>query len=202
MILSYPMWEHKLWQLKSQNYRTLIFLVKYFVKFLKIRWSVCKNWSTVSWKKFICFSETSESLTKPILGIMVKCLNGRLKFLLKMILVAKSEAIFYMKKISYIADVIKQLNGQVIPTDTIFFKNLTLFIISLGQLNYVHLFKSIWNNWITEAFSELLFYYGSKMEIVKGLFKHEKIQFFKQSKLMWQFTQNLLSNKKYFVIKL
>ena len=147
--------------------------------------------------------DSEEALAKTVLGIMIKCLHGGPKFLIKMIPVAKLNSEFLFQNVRNVVDLVDHSKGNVIAvicdnnrTNQALFKKfdtvenkpwVTKNCIYL-LFNYVHIFKSIRNNWITEACSELLFYSDgkemtAKWEIVKQLFAHEKNQFVKLSKL-------------------
>ena len=101
---------------------------------------------------------------------MIRCLHGGPKFLAKMIPVAKLTSHFLYDEVRKIVDIINSSNGQVVAiitdnnrTNQAFFKLFqtvenkpwltenNIFLL----FDYVHLIKSIRNNWITEITREL-----------------------------------------------
>ena len=115
-----------------------------------------------------------DALANTLLSIMVKCMNGGIKFLIKMIPVSKLTSTFLHEQVCAILDIlINYLSfGKVIViiadnnrTNQTFLKLFQtveskpwkttdgLFLL----FDYVHLIKSIRNNWITEKVKELEF---------------------------------------------
>ena len=142
------------------------------------------------------FAENSDKLAKTVLGIMIKCLYGGPKFLIKMIPVAKLDSAFLYEKVTNIVNLINRLNGHAIAVicdnnriNQAFFQKFDTvankpWVTKTGLyllFDYVHIFKNIRNNWITETCSELQFYSEgkamiAKWEIIKQLFELEKNQ--------------------------
>ena len=113
-----------------------------------------------------------DMLASTVLAIMIKCLHGGPNFLLKMIPVAKMTAQFLYEQVTAVIDLISSLHGTVISvitdnnrTNQAFFKLFPtvedkpwltqdgIFLL----FDYVHLIKSVRNNWITETTQELEF---------------------------------------------
>ena len=149
------------------------------------------------------FAENNtELLAKTMLGIMIKCLYGGPKFLVKMIPVAKLDAQYLYDHVTTIINLIGNLNGEIISVisddnrvNQAFFKKFEtvsnkprltkngLYLL----FDYVHLLKSSRNNWLTETCSELMFFSqeGKEMiarwDILEKLYEHEKNQFIQLS---------------------
>ena len=111
-------------------------------------------------------------LANTVLAIMVKCLFGGPTFLLKMIPVAKLNSEFLYEQVTGVMDVIDLSGGKVVSvitdnnrTNQAFFKKFKtvkdkpwLTVDGLFLLfDYVHLLRSVRNNWLTEACQELNF---------------------------------------------
>ena len=111
-------------------------------------------------------------LANTLLSTMVKCMNGGPKFLIKRIPVSKLTSTFLHEQVCAILDILNSSFGKVIAiiadnnrTNQAFFKLFQtveskpwkttngLFLL----FDYVHLIKSIRNNWITEKMKELEF---------------------------------------------
>ena len=111
-----------------------------------------------------------DMLVNTALAIMIKCLHRSPKFFVKMITVAKTTSQFLYDEVTKIIDIINSSNGQVVTvitdnnrTNQAFFKlfetvenkpwltESNIFLL----FDYVHLMKSIRNNWITETTREL-----------------------------------------------
>ena len=113
-----------------------------------------------------------ELLANAVLTIMVKCLFGGPTFVFKSIPVTKMDASFLFDQVSDTIDIINQAGGSPVSiicddnrTNQKFFKSfetvankpwLTTSGIFL-LFDFVHLIKSIRNNWLTEVSSELSF---------------------------------------------
>ena len=117
-------------------------------------------------------------LANRVLGIMVLCLFGGPVFLAKVIPVRRLDAKFQKEQVTLVSDAIKEGDGKVIailldnshvnqsyinafPTEPgkpwVMTDNLTgekTFILN----DYVHLFKSVRNNWYTERTKEISYY--------------------------------------------
>jgi hypothetical protein len=121
-------------------------------------------------------------MANAVLTIMVKCLFGGPTFVFKMLPVAKMDASFLFKQIQDTVDMIRNAGGimkTIIAdgnrTNQKFFKQfptvkgkpwLTTDGIYL-LFDYVHLLKSIRNNWLTEKCGELKFLHDGKWKTAK-----------------------------------
>ena len=112
------------------------------------------------------------SLASSMLGIMINCLMGGPSFLLKMIPVKGMDSEFLFQQVSAAMDLIKSIDAKVISvicdgnrTNQSFFKKFPtvperpwLTVDNTYLLfDFVHLIKSIRNNWLTEMTEELVF---------------------------------------------
>ena len=106
-----------------------------------------------------------DQLANTILAVMVKCLFGGPKVILKMIPISKLSSDFLYQTVSGVIDSIKSSHGEVVAvitdnnrTNQAFFKRFEtedskpwksvdgIYLL----FDYVHLIKSLRNNWITE----------------------------------------------------
>ena len=121
-----------------------------------------------------------DALANTVLAIMIKCLNGGPRFLVKMIPVSKLNATFLYDQVCQILEIIKSSSGTVMAvitdnnrTNQAFFKLFNtpeskpwktsdgIFLL----YDYVHLLKSVRNNWVTEKTQNLEFEHENKKEI-------------------------------------
>ena len=111
-----------------------------------------------------------DQMANSVLTIMVKCLNGGPSFAFKMLPVAKMDASFVYEQVNETIQLIKGAGGIVETvitdgnrTNQKFFK---LFPTVPGKpwlttdgifllFDYVHILKSIRNNWLTECKEEM-----------------------------------------------
>ena len=106
-----------------------------------------------------------DALANTVLAIMIKCLNGGPRFLVKMIPVSNLNATFLYDQVCQILEIIKSSSGTAMAvitdnnrTNQAFFKLFNtpeskpwktsdgIFLL----YDYVHLLKSVKNNWLTE----------------------------------------------------
>ena len=140
-------------------------------------------------------------LANTVLSFIVITLFGGPKFLCKMLPVCNLSANFVFEQTNLLLDAIKNAGGKVVATiydgnrvNQAFFKMFDtvspwgttddMFLL----FDYVHLFKCIRNNWITEKTQELEFVYEGEMKTAKwsdtkALYNLEKTQLIKCSKL-------------------
>ena len=118
-----------------------------------------------------------DQMANSVLTIMVKCLNGGPSFAFKMLPVAKMDAAFVYQQVKETIELIREAGGEVKSvicdgnrTNQKFFKSfptvpgkpwLTTDGIFL-LYDYVHLMKSIRNNWLTECDGEMNYLDKSK----------------------------------------
>ena len=114
-----------------------------------------------------------EKLAKTVLGVMLKCLFGGPVFLIKMMPVRDLTADFQFQEVSLIMNNLQNGGAHVVSiicdgnrTNPAFFKMFDTnedspWVTKDGKLfllyDYVHLIKSLRNNWLTERCGELLF---------------------------------------------
>ena len=125
-----------------------------------------------------------DALANTLLSIMVKLMKSGPKFLIKMIPVSKLTPTFLHKQVCAILGIINSSFGKVIViiadnyrTNQAFFKLFQtveskpwkttdgLFLL----FDYVHLIKSIRNNWITEKMKELEFDIQNERFVLLGM---------------------------------
>ena len=141
-------------------------------------------------------------LAKTVLGVMIKCLFGGPKFLVKMIPVVDLVSAFLFEHVTAIINLTKEVHGEVIAVicdnriNQAFFKKFqtvpgkpwlttdNMFLL----YDYVHLLKNIRYNWITDKCSELKFYHDgvemiAKWGVLQSIYEKEKKGVIKLSKL-------------------
>jgi len=114
-----------------------------------------------------------DSLAKTVLGVMITCMFGGPKFLVKMLPVNKLNSQFLYGQIQSTVEAVKDSNGEAKAiicdgnrTNQAFFKRFDTFperpwLTTNGTFllfDFVHLIKNIRNNWLTEKTGELVFY--------------------------------------------
>ena len=113
----------------------------------------------------------STKLANTVLSYMVVCMYGGPKFLCKMLPVKELNADFLFEQTNILLENLKEAGAKVIAivcdgnrVNQAFFKKFDTIFPWLTKDNlfllfdYVHIFKNIRNNWITEATQELEFY--------------------------------------------
>ena len=144
-----------------------------------------------------------DQLANTILAVMVKCLFGGPKVILKMIPISKLSSDFLYQTVSGVIDSIKSSHGEVVAvitdnnrTNQAFFKRFEtedskpwksvdgIYLL----FDYVHLIKSLRNNWITEKCQELRFTQDNEEHVaqwnnIRELFRLEKDHLVKLSNL-------------------
>ena len=143
----------------------------------------------------------SSSLAKTVLAFMVVCLYGGPKFLVKMLPVSKLDSDFLFEQSNVLIDKIKDAGGKVVSiicdnnrVNQAFYKKFSctypwrtdndIFLL----FDFVHIVKSIRNNWITERNGEIEYEYRgdrytAKWEHIKTLQKLEDKDIVKMSRL-------------------
>lgn len=142
-------------------------------------------------------------LAKTVLAFMIVCLYGGPKFLVKMLPVSKLDTDFLYNQSVMLIDQIKHSGGKLVAiicdnnrVNQAFFKKFpcsspwktenNVFLL----FDFVHIIKSIRNNWITEKCGELEFKhhgenYVAKWEQIRKLQKLEEGNLVKMSKLTY-----------------
>ena len=122
-------------------------------------------------------------LANTVLGLMVSCLLGGPTFLSRMIPVSKLNGEFLAAQLGLTVDAIKSSGGAVLAlicdnnrTNQSLFRKIIPTVEnkpwfskdnSFLLFDYVHLIKSIRNNWLTEKIGELVFEHYGDLQIAK-----------------------------------
>ena len=122
----------------------------------------------------------SVELANTVLSYMVVCMYGGPKFLCKMLPVKELNADFLFEQTNILLENLKEAGAKVIAivcdgnrVNQAFFKKFDTIFPWLTKENlfllfdYVHVFKNIRNNWITEATQELEFYLNDQKYTAK-----------------------------------
>ena len=125
-----------------------------------------------------------DALAKTVLAIMIKCQNGGPRFLVKMIPVSKLNATFLYDQVCQILEIIKSSSGTVTAVITDINRTIQAFFKRFNSpeskpwktsdgifllCDYVHLLKSIRNNWLTEKRNIFNFSMTTRRKLRRGL---------------------------------
>ena len=140
-------------------------------------------------------------LANSVLSFMIVCLFGGPKLLFRMLPVKQLDADYMYQQTNLILRLIKQAGGNakaiICDNNRV---NQSFFRLFQGDVpwktkdeifllfDFVHLIKSIRNNWITEKTKELIFYEGDEKKVaswahLENLLSHESQHLVKMSKL-------------------
>ena len=142
-----------------------------------------------------------DKLANTVVGFMIVSLFGGIEFVYKMLPINGLDANFLFEQCNIIVSQMRNLGGKIVSiicdgnrTNQSFFKKFDLVSPWLTSENivllydYVHLMKSVRNNWITEKCGELEFKHGDQKMIarwndLRSLYQSESTQLVKMSKL-------------------